>query len=80
MSTYADSGQSFEFFTNISLYTFDVLLRCAMSYENDVQLKGYVVCVCVCVFMGMCVSMYVWVSMGMCACEGVRVCLFIQHL
>lgn len=37
---YAESGKSFEVFSNVSLLTFDIILRCALSYENDVQLKG----------------------------------------
>ena len=42
MAKAADNNESFEFYSNISLCTFDVILRCAMSYESDVQLKGYV--------------------------------------
>ena len=37
---YASSGESFEFFGNVSLLTFDIILRCAFSYENDVQGVG----------------------------------------
>ncbi|ELU04870.1 hypothetical protein CAPTEDRAFT_181976 [Capitella teleta] len=36
----ADKGVNFEVFSNVSLCTFDVILRCAMSYEDDVQIKG----------------------------------------
>lgn len=42
MMPYAESGKSFEFFSNVSLLTFDVILRCAFSFENDVQLRGWV--------------------------------------
>lgn len=35
-----NEGRNCEIFNNISLLTFDIILRCAFSYENDVQLKG----------------------------------------
>jgi len=42
MVPYSTSGISFELFGNVSLLTFDIILRCAFSYENDVQTKGLV--------------------------------------
>ena len=44
IAKYAESGKNFEFFSNVSLCTFDIILRCAMSYQDDVQIKGYVSC------------------------------------
>ncbi|XP_041377585.1 cytochrome P450 4F12-like [Gigantopelta aegis] len=37
---YSKTGESFELFSMISLCTLDIILKCAMSYDNDVQLKG----------------------------------------
>ena len=34
------AGTSHEVFNDVSLATFDVILRCAFSYNEDVQLKG----------------------------------------
>ena len=46
MTTYATSGKRFEICSNICLLTFDIILRCACSYENDVQTRGYVMWRC----------------------------------
>lgn len=40
MEKYCESGESFEFTTNISQCTLDIMLRCAMSYENSIQEEG----------------------------------------
>nr|ACD75825.1 cytochrome P450 family 4 [Cyphoma gibbosum] len=37
---YADKGESMEMYNNISLCTLDMIMRCAMSYSNDIQAKG----------------------------------------
>ena len=37
---YADQKESIEMFNNISLCTLDTILRCAMSYANDIQAQG----------------------------------------
>ena len=52
MSKYAQAEESMEIFSNISLCTLDVILRCAFSYENDCQEKGYVIYArwCFCLF------------------------------
>ena len=39
MEATSKRGESFEIFSNISLCTFDVILQCAMSYQDDVQTK-----------------------------------------
>lgn len=31
---------SMEVFSPVSLYTFDVILRCSMSYDDNIQEKG----------------------------------------
>jgi len=36
------SAESFELFSNVSLCTLDVILRCAFSYKTDCQQKGLV--------------------------------------
>ncbi|XP_033724689.1 cytochrome P450 4A25-like [Pecten maximus] len=40
MAAHVEKGQSFELFSNISMCTLDVILRCAFSYDNDCQIKG----------------------------------------
>lgn len=40
MEKYAESGQSMEIFFNMSLCTLDILLKCAFSYEDDIQSQG----------------------------------------
>lgn len=37
---FAESGEYFEVFTQVSLLTLDIILRCAFSYENDCQTRG----------------------------------------
>ena len=37
---YADRKESIEMFSNVSLCTLDTILRCAMSYPNDIQAQG----------------------------------------
>ncbi|XP_041377584.1 cytochrome P450 4F1-like isoform X2 [Gigantopelta aegis] len=37
---HAINGESFELFGLISLCTFDIILQCAMSYNDNIQLKG----------------------------------------
>ncbi|XP_078703229.1 taurochenodeoxycholic 6 alpha-hydroxylase-like [Branchiostoma floridae x Branchiostoma belcheri] len=36
----AKSGESFESFSVLSLCTLDIILRCAFSYQDDIQTKG----------------------------------------
>ena len=38
---HAETGESFEVFQNVLLCTLEVILRCAFSYEQDVQAAGY---------------------------------------
>jgi len=40
METYAQSNKSMEIFSNMSVCTLDILLRCAFSYEEGIQRKG----------------------------------------
>jgi len=40
MSRSAESGESMEFYFNLSLCTLDIMLRCAFSYDDDIQHKG----------------------------------------
>jgi len=40
MGRYSKSGESMEFYSNLSLCTLDILMRCAFSYQNDIQVKG----------------------------------------
>ena len=44
LDRFAEKDEYFEVFTHISLCTFDIILRCAFSYENDCQIKGYTLC------------------------------------
>ena len=37
---YADRKESIEMFSNISLCALDTILRCAMTYANDIQAQG----------------------------------------
>lgn len=37
---YSLSGESFDIFEPVSLCTFDIILRCAFSYQTDCQLSG----------------------------------------
>ena len=37
---YADEKESIEMFSNFSLCTLDTILRCVMSYDNDIQAQG----------------------------------------
>ena len=41
MKTYAGQNEVFDMYSNATLATLDVMLRCAMSYENDAQIQGY---------------------------------------
>jgi hypothetical protein len=41
MTHFSEQRTPMEVFGNVSLYTFDVILRCSMSYEDNVQLKGW---------------------------------------
>ncbi|KAI8775217.1 poly [ADP-ribose] polymerase 3 [Biomphalaria glabrata] len=36
----ADTGQPFQVFANITMFTLDVILKCAMSYETNCQSQG----------------------------------------
>ena len=40
LSKIAAKGEYFEVFSQISLLTLDIILRCAFSYENDCQTRG----------------------------------------
>nr|AFP66954.1 cytochrome P450 [Perinereis nuntia] len=40
LDKYADTGDSLEIFSNISLCTLDIILRCAFSYNDEIQEKG----------------------------------------
>ena len=40
MNGYAEKEEVFDMYSNSSLATLDVMLRCAMSYENDAQIQG----------------------------------------
>ncbi|RUS79317.1 hypothetical protein EGW08_012935, partial [Elysia chlorotica] len=36
----AETGSSFRVFSNVAMYSLDVILKCSMSYETDCQLPG----------------------------------------
>ncbi|XP_060083496.1 cytochrome P450 4A25-like [Ylistrum balloti] len=40
MADHVKDGKSLELFSNVSMCTLDIILRCAFSYENDCQIKG----------------------------------------
>ncbi|XP_069118740.1 cytochrome P450 4F2-like [Argopecten irradians] len=40
MAAHVEKGEGFELFSNISMCTLDIILRCAFSYDNDCQIKG----------------------------------------
>jgi len=40
MSHYAERGESMEFYFNLSLCTLDIMLKCAFSFDDDIQNKG----------------------------------------
>eukprot|EP00058_Branchiostoma_floridae_P016608 XP_002602096.1 hypothetical protein BRAFLDRAFT_61250 [Branchiostoma floridae] len=40
LDTCSKSGESFETFSALSLCTLDIILRCAFSYQDDIQTKG----------------------------------------
>ncbi|CAH1238156.1 CYP4F2 [Branchiostoma lanceolatum] len=40
LETCSKSGESFETFSVLSLCTLDIILRCACSYQDDIQTKG----------------------------------------
>ena len=37
-----DGKQSVPIYSYVSLMTLDIILRCAFSYEGDIQAQGYV--------------------------------------
>ena len=41
MNGYAEKNEAFDLYSNATLTTLDVMLRCAMSYENNAQTQGY---------------------------------------
>lgn len=43
-----DPSSPMEVFSNVSLYTFDVILRCSMSYDDNVQQQGFDYCLIAC--------------------------------
>ena len=42
MGRYCASGDSMEFYYNMSLCTLDILFRCAFSFDEDIQTRGWV--------------------------------------
>ena len=42
LRNYAKTGESIEIFSNLSLCTLDIILRCAFSYNDKIQEKGFV--------------------------------------
>ena len=42
MKTFADRNEYFEVFAEVSMFTLDVILKCAFSYDIDCQNFGYV--------------------------------------
>ncbi|XP_048238893.1 leukotriene-B4 omega-hydroxylase 3-like isoform X1 [Haliotis rufescens] len=40
IARYEEKGESFEVFGHISLCTLDVILKCAMSFDDNIQMKG----------------------------------------
>ena len=42
LDKFSTSGKSFEVFQNICLCTLDIIMKCAFSYDEDIQQAGWV--------------------------------------